>query len=151
MAKPRRVPVTMSNVLKETQEYKKVTQEDEQVLPTPVEQEPVNTEMQTSVEERETPVTSTEIQKPVSTDNHLSVNTETQIPVNTETQTSVNPPIQKARNTELSERTHKQTIVISEDLALRLKIHAAKSKETIASIATRAFEKILAEEENSNL
>lgn len=47
--------------------------------------------------------------------------------------------------------THKQTIVISEDLALRLKIHAAKSKETIASIATRAFEKILAEEENSNL
>ena len=132
MAKPRRVSA-LSSVLKETQQYNKVAQEDEQVISTPVEQEPVNTEIQTAV----------------SADNHLSVTTETQRPVNTEIQTSVNPPIQKARNTELSERTHKQTIVISEDLALRLKVHAAKRKETIASIATRAFEALLAEEENN--
>jgi hypothetical protein len=105
MAKPRRVSA-MSSVLKEAQEYKKVTQEEEQVIANPVEQETVNTE----------------------------------------TQKSVSTVIQKAVNTEASERTHKQTIVISESLALRLKVHAAKHKETIASIATRAFEKLLAEE-----
>lgn len=135
----KRVP--LSGLLKETQTYKKATQEDEQVISAPVEQEPVNTEKQISVEERETPVISTEIQNPVST--------ETQISATTEIQMSVNPPIQKARNTESSERTHKQTIVINEDLALRLKVHAAKRKETIASIATRAFERLLAEEEEN--
>ena len=168
MAKPRRVSA-LSSVLKETQQYNKVAQEDEQVLSPPVEQEPVNTEKQISGERDQPAVPSTEIQKSVSAENHLSVSTEIQKPVNTEiqkammgtldtevpksvspeTQKSVNTSTQKNRNTELSERTHKQTIVISEDLALRLKVHAAKRKETIASIATRAFEKLLAEEENN--
>jgi hypothetical protein len=147
MAKPRRVSA-LSSVLKETQQYNKVAQEDEQVLSSPVEQDPVNTEKQISVDIDKPPVIPTEIQKSVSADNHLPVSTETQLLINTETQKSVNPPMQKARNTESNERTHKQTIVISEDLALRLKVHAAKRKETIASIATRAFEKILAEEES---
>ena len=42
----------------------------------------------------------------------------------------------------------KQTIVISQDLARRLKVYAANHGETIASIATRAFENLLAEEED---
>ena len=175
MAKPRRVSA-LSSVLKETQQYNKVAQEDEQVLSPPVEQEPVNTEKQISGERDQPAVPSTEIQKSVSADNHLSVSTGIQRPVDTEiqrpvnaeiqqammgprdtevpksvsaeTQQSVNTSLQKNRNAELSERTHKQTIVISEDLALRLKVHAAKRKETIAHIATRAFEKLLAEEES---
>ena len=122
MAKPRRVSA-LSSVLKETQEYNKVSQEDEQVLSTPVEQETVNTEKQITVD----------------TDKHLAVSTEIQKPVST--------AMQKSVSTEATERTHKQTILISEDLAFRLKVHAARRKETIASIATRAFEKLLAEEE----
>src|SRR5205807_9989013 len=122
MAKPRRVSA-LSSVLKETQEYNKVSQEDEQVLSTPVEQETVNTEKQITVD----------------TDKHLAVSTEIQKPVST--------AMQKSVSTESTERTHKQTILISEDLAFRLKVHAARRKETIASIATRAFEKLLAEEE----
>lgn len=124
MTKPRRVSA-LSSVLKETQQYNKVAQEDEQVISSPVEQETINTEKQISVD----------------TDKHVAVRTETQKAVSATTQKSV--------TTEQSERTHKQTIVISEDLALRLKIHAAKRKETIASIATRAFEKLLAEEEDN--
>jgi len=122
MAKPRRVSA-LSSVLKETQEYNKVSQEDEQMLSTPVEQETVNTEKQITVD----------------TDKHLAVSTEIQKPVST--------AMQKSVSTEATERTHKQTILISEDLAFRLKVHAARRKETIASIATRAFEKLLAEEE----
>lgn len=114
MTKPRRVSA-LSSVLKEAQEYNKVTQEDEQVTPTTVKQETVKPEKQISVD----------------TDKHLTVNT----------------VIQKPAHVDTAERTHKQTILISEDLAFRLKVHAARRKETIASIATRAFERLLAEEE----
>lgn len=156
MAKPRRVPVTMSSVIKETQEYNKVTQEDEQVISTPVEQETVKTEKQISVDTDKHMAVTTEIQKPVSTEIQKAVNIEKQEPVKpdiqkaaiTEEQKPVSTLIQKAVSTEPNERTHKQTIVISEDLAFRLKVHAARRKETIASIATRAFERLLAEEEN---
>src|SRR5437879_49437 len=142
MAKPRRVSA-LSSVLKETQEYNKVSQEDEQVVP--VEQETVNTEKQISVD----------------TDKHLAVNTEAQKSVTTEIQEPVSADRQEAvltdrqksayaetqKSVETGEKLHKQTINISESLALRLKIHAAKKKDTIANIATRAFEKLLAEEE----
>jgi hypothetical protein len=134
MAKPRRVSA-LSSVLKETQEYNKVSQEDEQVVP--VEQETVNTEKQISVD----------------TDKHLAVNTEAQKSVTTEIQEPVLTDRQKSayaetqKSVETGEKLHKQTINISESLALRLKIHAAKKKDTIANIATRAFEKLLAEEE----
>ena len=131
MAKPRRVSA-MSTVLKETQEYNKVTQEDEQVLSTPVEQETVNTEKQITVD----------------TDKHVAVVTEVQKPATTEVQKSASTAIQKAVSAEATEKTHKQTILISESLAFRLKVHAAKRKETIANITTRALEKLLAEEEN---
>lgn len=131
MAKPRRVSA-LSSVLKEAQEYSKVTLEDEQVLSTSVEQETVNTETQISVD----------------TDKHHAVSTDIQKPVSTEVQKSVSTTMQKAVSAEATEKTHKQTILISEDLAFRLKVHAAKQKETIASVATRAFERLLAEEEN---
>jgi len=123
MAKPRRVSA-LSSVLKETQE-------DEQVTPTTVEQETANTEKQISVD----------------TDKHLAVNTEIQKSATTEVQKPVTTIMQNAVSTDTAEKTHKQTITISEDLAFRLKVHAARRKETIASIATRAFEKLLAEED----
>jgi len=129
MAKPRRVSA-LSSVLKEAQEYNKVSQEDEQVTPTTVEQETVNAEKQISVD----------------TDKHQAVYTEIQKPVSTEVQKSVTTTVQKPVNADSAERTHKQTILISEDLAFRLKVHAARRKETIANIATRAFEKLLADE-----
>jgi hypothetical protein len=134
MAKPRRVSA-LSSVLKETQEYNKVSQEDEQVVP--VEQETVSTDKHLAVDtDRQTSV-STEVQEAVLTDRQKTVTTEVQQSAYAETQTSV----------ETGEKLHKQTINISASLALRLKIHAAKKKDTIASIATRAFEKLLAEEE----
>jgi hypothetical protein len=138
MAKPRRVSA-LSSVLKESQEYNKVAQEDEQVTTATAKQETANADIQKSVD--------TDKQKAVSTDIQQSVNTEVQKAANTEEHKSVNAAMQRPVNTEPSERMHKQTIVISESLALRLKIHAAKKKDTIANIATRAFEKLLAEEE----
>ncbi|SRR5260370_22623375 len=137
MAKPRRVSA-LSSVLKETQEYNKVAQEDEQVVP--VEQETVTTEKQIAVDTEKHVAVNTEMQKPVSTD--------IQKPATTTIQKAASAEMQKAVNAESNERTHKQTILISEDLAFRLKVHAAKRKETIASITTRALEKLLAEEEN---
>jgi hypothetical protein len=131
MAKPRRVSA-MSTVLKETQEYQKISQEEEQVTT-------AMTEKQLAVE--------TEKQIVVHTEGQQSVSTGLQQPINTEPQQSAFTAIQKAANTEPSKRGHKQTIVIDEDLAFRLKVHAARRKETIASIAIRAFEKLLAEEE----
>jgi hypothetical protein len=161
MPKPRRVSA-MSTVLKETREYNKVTQEEEQVVP--VEQKLVDTEIQTSVCTAKPVTVDTDVQKSVNTETQQYVLTERQRLVSTETQTSANMSIQQSLDTELQkgrntamqktvtaeplERTHKQTIVISESLAFRLKIHAAKRKETIANIATRAFERLLAEEED---
>ncbi len=137
MAKPRRVSA-LSSVLKESQEYNKVAQEDEQVVP--VEQETVSTEKQITVD--------TDIQKPVSTEVQKSVDTGVQKPTATTIQKAVSTEMQKPVNAEANERTHKQTILISESLAFRLKVHAAKRKETIANITTRALEKLLVEEEN---
>lgn len=137
MAKPRRVSA-MSTVLKETQEYNKVTQEDEQVISTPVEQETATTEKQITVDTEKHVAVNTDIQK--------SVDTGVQKSTTTTIQKSASAEMQKAVNAEANERTHKQTILISEDLAFRLKVHAAKRKETIASITTRALEKLLAEE-----
>lgn len=137
--------VDMSSLLNETQKYKKVTQEDEQVVP--VEQETVNTEKQISVDTDKHMAVTTEMQKSVTTDIQKPASAEVQKPVNTTIQKAVNTEMQKSASTEATERTHKQTILISEDLALRLKVHAARRKETIASIATRAFEKLLTEEE----
>jgi hypothetical protein len=154
MAKPRRVSV-LSSVLKETQEYNKVSQEDEQVTPTTVEQETVNTEKQNSVDTDKHIAVNTEMQKSVNAEIQPSASTEKQNSVNmpmqksasTEEQKTVNATTQKAVITDATEKTHKQTILISEDLAFRLKVHAARRKETIASIATIAFEKLLEEEE----
>jgi hypothetical protein len=141
MTKPRRVSV-MSTVLKETQEYNKVTQEDEQVIP--VEQKTVNTEKQISVDTDKHMAVTAEVQKSVSTDIQTPVTTEVQKSVSIDMQKSVKTAMQKPASTEA---THKQTILISEDLAFRLKVHAARRKETIANIATRAFERLLAEED----
>lgn len=129
MTKPRRVSA-LSSVLKEAQEYNKVTQEEEQV--SLVEQETVDADKHATV--------NTDIQKPVST--------ELQKSVDTVVQKSATTTMQKTVDTETNEKTHKQTILISENLAFRLKVHAARKKETIASITTRALEKLLAEEEN---
>ena len=142
--------VDLSSLINETQKYNKVTQEDEQV--SPVEQGTVDTEKQISVNTDKHFAVDTDIQKPVptevqksaSTDTQKSVNTTVQKAVNAEMQMPVSAAVQKPVSTEA---THKQTILISEDLAFRLKVHAARRKETIASIATRAFEKLLAEEE----
>lgn len=128
MTKPRRVSA-LSSVLKETQEYNKVTQESEQAVP-------VEQEIEIPFPEKHNSV-NTEEQKTVTARKHITANTERQKSVITERQKFV----------EQGEKLHKQTITINEHLALRLKIHAARRKETIASIATRAFEKLLAEEE----
>src|SRR5437899_1040036 len=158
MAKPRRVSA-LSSVLKETQEYNKVSQEDEQVVP--VEQETVKTEKQVSVDTDKQLAVNTDKQLAVDTDKQLAVDTDRQKSATTQVQEPVSADRQEAvltdrqtsayvetqTSVETGEKLHKQTINISESLALRLKIHAAKKKDTIASIATRAFEKLLAEEE----
>jgi hypothetical protein len=144
--------VDLSSLIKEAQEYNKVTQEDEQVIP--VEQGTVKTEKQISVDTDKHLAVNTEIQKSANTELQSSVSTEKQISVNmpvqeavsTEEQKPVFAATQKTVSTDAAERAHKQTILISEDLAFRLKVHAARRKETIANIATRAFEKLLAEE-----
>jgi vacuolar-type H+-ATPase subunit I/STV1 len=137
MPKPRRVSA-LSSVLKETQEYNKVSQEDEHVTPTTVEQETRKTEKEISADTDKHQAVKTEIQKAVNADLQSSVSTEKWVAAKT--------PVQKSAKTEAIERTHKQTILIREDLAFRLKVHAARRKETIAAIATRAFEKLLADE-----
>lgn len=136
MTKPRRVSA-LSSVLRETQEYNKVTQESEHIAPVEQEIEIISPEKHNSV--------NTEEQKSVTAKKHTAVNTEEQKPVNTERQENVSA--EKQKSAEQGEKFHKQTITINEHLALRLKVHAARRKETIASIATRAFEKLLAEEE----
>ena len=150
MAKPRRVSA-LSSVLKETQEYNKVSQEDEQVVP--VEQETVKTEKQVSVDTDKQLAVNTDKQLAVDTDRQKSATTQVQEPVSADRQEAVltdrqtSAYVETQTSVETGEKLHKQTINISESLALRLKIHAAKKKDTIASIATRAFEKLLAEEE----
>lgn len=136
MAKPRRVSA-LSSVLKETQEYNKVTQESEQGEIAEREIEIIPPEKHIAV--------NTEGQETVNTEKHVIVNTEAQKFVNTEREEDISTETQKS--IERGEKLHKQTIAINEHLALRLKVHAARRKETIASIATRAFENILAEEE----
>jgi hypothetical protein len=140
MAKPRRISA-LSSVLKETQEYTKVTQESEQVGP-------VEQEIEIAPLEEHIPA-NTEGQKTVIAEKHIAVNIEAQKSVNAERQE--NTSTERQKSVERGEKLHKQTITINEHLALRLKVHAARQKETIASIATRAFEKLLAEEEEREI